>query len=142
MSTRNNEMPLYNSGYVDYLRNGYNYDQEANKQANRQQAIGAAISTVGTALTIATGTAGISAAAAALNELGKKRDAAKPKGNWLAWVTGEKKADGTQHEKPSGNLEEYTKLSEQYVEQEQKTATSRTYAGIQIAQSVTNSIAS
>lgn len=35
-SSRSTERPIQNSSYVDYLRSGYNYDQEATKQANRK----------------------------------------------------------------------------------------------------------
>lgn len=62
LSTRNNEMTIFSSGYIDYLRNGYNYDQEANKQAARQQIIGSVINTVGAAASIYTGGASIFAA--------------------------------------------------------------------------------
>jgi len=53
---RNVEIPIYNNYYLNYLRNGYNYDQ-ANK---RTSAIGGA---VGTAAGIATTVAGIVTAA-------------------------------------------------------------------------------
>ena len=35
-SSRSTERPIQNSSYVDYLRSGYNYDQEATKQATRK----------------------------------------------------------------------------------------------------------
>lgn len=45
-SSRNTERAIQNSSYVDYLRSGYNYDQEAVKQQNRQAKISAAINAV------------------------------------------------------------------------------------------------
>ena len=39
ISTRNMEKPIYTSGWVDYLRNGYNYDQSAVKRQNRIAAV-------------------------------------------------------------------------------------------------------
>lgn len=44
ISTRNIEKPIYSSGYVDYLRNGFNYDNETTKQQVRNQTINAVIS--------------------------------------------------------------------------------------------------
>lgn len=45
-SSRNTERAIQNSSYVDYLRSGYNYDQEAVKQQNRQAKVNAAINAV------------------------------------------------------------------------------------------------
>ena len=57
---RNNEMLLYNSSYLDYIRSGYNYDVK-NKEANLNKNIATtAVSTIGTAASI-----GITAALAA-----------------------------------------------------------------------------
>ena len=69
LSTRNNEMAIFSSGYVDYLRNGYNYDQEANRQANRQQAISAGISVAGAVLSAWTGGASMAAAGGVITAL-------------------------------------------------------------------------
>lgn len=66
LSTRNNEMTVFSSGYVDYLRNGYNFDREAREQQNRQQAIGAVITTIGTVASIAAGAYGLSMAGSAV----------------------------------------------------------------------------
>ena len=56
-SSRSTERPIQNSSYVDYLRSGYNYDQEATKQANRKaifdSIVGIAIGSTGTATQIA-----------------------------------------------------------------------------------------
>ena len=69
LSTRNNEMSIFSSGYVDYLRNGYNYDQEANRQAARQQIISAAIAVAGAVGAVYTGGASIAAAGAGIAAL-------------------------------------------------------------------------
>lgn len=54
---RNNEMLLYNSSYLDYIRNGYNYDIK-NKQANLEKNIATtAVSTIGSAAAIGIGAA-------------------------------------------------------------------------------------
>lgn len=44
ISTRNIEKPIYSSGYVDYLRNGFNYDNETTKRQVRNQSINAVVS--------------------------------------------------------------------------------------------------
>lgn len=44
ISTRNIEKPIYSSGYVDYLRNGFNYDNETTKRQVRNQTINAVVS--------------------------------------------------------------------------------------------------
>ena len=69
LSTRNNEMTVFSSGFVDYLRNGYNYDQEANRQANRQQIISAGIAVAGAIGSIWTGGASLAAASAGIAAL-------------------------------------------------------------------------
>ena len=43
ISARNMEKPIYTNGYVDYLRNGYNYDQSALKRQNLTAKINAAM---------------------------------------------------------------------------------------------------
>lgn len=43
LAKRNNESMIYNSEYLNYIRNGYNYDKKANSIANVQNAINAAI---------------------------------------------------------------------------------------------------
>lgn len=56
-SSRSTERPIQNSSYVDYLRSGYNYDQEATRQANRKvvwdSIFGALMGSSGTATQIA-----------------------------------------------------------------------------------------
>lgn len=37
--SRNNEEPIFNNGYVDYIRTGYNYDKKLNSLALQQQVI-------------------------------------------------------------------------------------------------------
>lgn len=61
---RNNEYPIFNSSYLNYLRNGYNYDIKARGLQAAQGAIGTAISLgAGIASLIAGGaTGGVSAA--------------------------------------------------------------------------------
>lgn len=53
--TRNNELTIYNSAYLDYIKTGYNYDKKANalqiEAANRNAAVSTAataLSTIGT----------------------------------------------------------------------------------------------
>lgn len=45
-SSRNTERAIQNSSYVDYLRSGYNYDQEAVKQQNKQATVNAIVNGV------------------------------------------------------------------------------------------------
>ena len=56
---RNNETPVYTSGYLDYLRTGYNYDLKSQAVQLGMQGLGIAISAinagVGIAATFATG---------------------------------------------------------------------------------------
>lgn len=52
---RNNEYPIYNSSYLNYLRNGYNYDLKAKDLQSRQSWIGTALSFGGGALGFALG---------------------------------------------------------------------------------------
>lgn len=59
---RNNELPLYNSSYLNYIRNGYNYDvKNKNAQLSNDIAL-AAVKSVGAA--VATGLAGAKVGAA------------------------------------------------------------------------------
>ena len=44
---RNNEYPIYNSSYLNYLRNGYNYDLKAKNTQAAQSWIGTGLSLVG-----------------------------------------------------------------------------------------------
>ena len=44
---RNNEYPIYNSSYLNYLRNGYNYDLKAKNSQAAQSWIGTGLSLVG-----------------------------------------------------------------------------------------------
>ena len=66
LSTRSNEMTIFSSGYVDYLRNGYNFDREAREQQNRQQILNAVITTIGAAASIAAGGVGLGLATTAV----------------------------------------------------------------------------
>ena len=52
VSSRNMEKPIYTNGYVDYLRNGYNWDQVAVKRQNQNAKINTIMGGVGTALQI------------------------------------------------------------------------------------------
>ena len=63
--TRNNEIPLYSSDYLNYLRNGFNYDKKKQEQALGQQATMAGIQAIASLLSfaLAAPTGGISAAA-------------------------------------------------------------------------------
>lgn len=63
--TRNNEIPLYSSDYLNYLRNGFNYDKKKQEQALGQQATMAGIQAIASLLSfaLAVPTGGISAAA-------------------------------------------------------------------------------
>lgn len=44
--SRNNEEPIFNNGYVDYIRTGYNYDKKLNSLALQQQVISGLFSSV------------------------------------------------------------------------------------------------
>lgn len=59
---RNNELSIYNSAYINYLRNGYNYDVK-NKERNEEQAL------VNTVVGLITTAAGIAGGAATGNPL-------------------------------------------------------------------------
>lgn len=59
---RNNELSIYNSAYINYLRNGYNYDVK-NKKRNEEQAL------VNTIVGLVTTAAGIAGGAATGNPL-------------------------------------------------------------------------
>lgn len=53
VATRNNEAPLYNSAYLDYLRTGYNYDRKAQTTQNITSWVGATASIIGSIASIA-----------------------------------------------------------------------------------------
>lgn len=53
VATRNNEAPLYNSAYLDYLRTGYNYDRKAQTTQNTVSWIGATASIIGSIASLA-----------------------------------------------------------------------------------------
>lgn len=54
-STRNNEMPLFNNNFVNYIRSGYNYDKKSKAIESESRWIGFAISTIGTIASAAVG---------------------------------------------------------------------------------------
>ena len=60
---RNNEVPIYNSEYINYIRNGYNYDVKVKNQQLTASIAGAALSGVGTAVSFALSANPVSAAA-------------------------------------------------------------------------------
>lgn len=47
IATRNNESPIYNNSYLNYLRTGYNYDRKAQTTQNTQTWISAGVQLVG-----------------------------------------------------------------------------------------------
>lgn len=49
-SARSNELPLYSSDYINYMRNGYNYDKKANALQTAASIVGVVGSAVGTGL--------------------------------------------------------------------------------------------
>ena len=53
--SRNNEMPIYNSAYLNYIKNGYNYDVKSKERSYLKTAIGVAA-------TVATGVVSLAAA--------------------------------------------------------------------------------
>lgn len=53
IATRNNESPIYTSAYLDYLRNGYNYDRKAQTRSNVATWIAAGASIVGAVVSFA-----------------------------------------------------------------------------------------
>lgn len=63
---RNNEYPIYNSSYLNYLRNGYNYDLKAKNLQSTQSWIGTGLSAIGGGLGFAIGGAVGSAAGISL----------------------------------------------------------------------------
>lgn len=65
LSNRNNEMPLYNSAYLNYLRTGYNYDMKSRKQQLISNVIGTTINTAGAAASLGFGAAKSSAVSSA-----------------------------------------------------------------------------
>ena len=48
--TRNNEVTIYSSDYLNYMRNGYNFDKKANSLALSQNIINSAVGLVGTGI--------------------------------------------------------------------------------------------
>lgn len=54
---RNNEEPIYNNAYVNYIRTGYNYDVKSKERNNFQAWFGAGVGAVGAAASLATGNA-------------------------------------------------------------------------------------
>lgn len=54
-STRNNEMPLFNNNFVNYIRSGYNYDKKSKAVESEARWVGFAISTIGTIASAAVG---------------------------------------------------------------------------------------
>jgi len=66
---RNNEYPIYNNEYINYLRNGYNYDVKSKNQQTAYNWFGTGIQVVGAIASLAAGvgasgfTGGVSAAA-------------------------------------------------------------------------------
>lgn len=74
--SRNNEVPIYNSSYLDYLRTGYNYDVKARNRQTAQDWIGVGLNTVGSAVSFGVssvkqgslaGLAGVSMATSAIS---------------------------------------------------------------------------
>lgn len=63
--SRNNEMPIYNSSYLDYIRTGYNYDKKAKNLQTRENIFSTLLSLGGAAASFGASavTGGISAAA-------------------------------------------------------------------------------
>lgn len=61
---RNNEYPIFNSSYLNYLRNGYNYDIKAKNLQTLQGTLGTALSIGGGVISLLAGgaTGGVSAA--------------------------------------------------------------------------------
>ncbi|MBO7693621.1 MAG: hypothetical protein J6T10_13460 [Methanobrevibacter sp.] len=51
---RNNEYPIFNASYLNYLRNGYNYDQKAKNLALEQSAFNASLNLLGAGASFAT----------------------------------------------------------------------------------------
>lgn len=64
-ANRNNELALFSSDYLNYMRNGYNYDKKKITQSIEQQGLSAAIQTIAALLSFALSpaTGGLSAAA-------------------------------------------------------------------------------
>ena len=63
---RQNEVALYNSDYLNYIRNGYNYDKKAKERQDLAGALGVAVG-VGATLASFTPIAGVAAAAALIS---------------------------------------------------------------------------
>lgn len=52
LATRNNEVTIYQDNYINYMRNGYNYDKKAQAIQNVQQIVGVASSAIQSALSV------------------------------------------------------------------------------------------
>ena len=64
MCNRNNEYPIYNSSYLDYIRTGYNFDKKAKTMQARQNWTNVGLNALGTGLSfgLSSATKGISVA--------------------------------------------------------------------------------
>ena len=92
ITTRNNEESIFSSAYLDYIRNGYNYDKKVKADQNKQsigmgaiQAFGSALSfistPVGGAMSVATGIALATSAIATFTQTAYSNAAAENKIN-------------------------------------------------------------
>lgn len=57
VSTRNNEYPIFNSSYLNYIRNGYNFDVKAKSQQTIKNAIGLGLNAITSIASIGIGLA-------------------------------------------------------------------------------------
>lgn len=76
-AARNNDMPIYNSAYISYIKNGFNYDVKNKQRQEAGQWVGTAVSLVGAVASFASSAvtngfgiaAGVSLATASLGQL-------------------------------------------------------------------------
>ena len=158
LSTRNNEMTVFSSGYVDYLRNGYNFDREAREQANRQQAISAVIAVAGAVGAVYTGGASLALSGAVLgayDKLAANEKASAMEAGAVIAPGGRLAQKNVTYDDPDYadqidwervslqkmHIQQYEDVTAARGEYYKGAAMGRTYAGIQIAQGITNGIA-
>lgn len=157
-STRNNEMTIFSSGYVDYLRNGYNFDREAREQQNRQQIISAGIAVAGAIGSIWTGGASLMASSAAIAAINKSAQGFRQDAiNLGALDVSGTPLPVTQHYlDEEGNLEpdtvglseqrnaiqNYKNLKSEAERSSRQQSLPNTYAGLQMVQSGINALSS
>lgn len=95
LATRNNELTIFQSDYINYMRNGYNYDKKAQAIANKQQVINVVGNTLGTILSVGVNGLNIGYNVAdSLNAIQAAKEASQkaagliPSNRWAFWKGG------------------------------------------------------